>query len=367
MSLVNQVLKDLDDRRPQQATNDALVGLKAAPPVDRSSYKAGIAFAAIALIGVIGWLAWHYLPAPDPASDPATEANTPLPTKPSVVTAPAVAKPPSNDSTPTESALPVPEPSAVPMPGVSPAVEPLEEIRSVPPAPMDKVIPATAPRATEPAPHSSEAGHVEPTMSKTQRPLSPAEQAEQHYVQAVSAIREGRWRVAEQELNVTLEAVPSHTQARETLAGMLLKQDRRREAQAVLKAGLERSPYYPGFAKPYARLILDQGRDEEAIRTLETALTGALDDADYLGLLAAVYQRNQRYADAVSSYRGALSLQPKRAAWWLGLALVLEHTGELRRAEMAYRSAVQNPGLNDASRQFAQRRLQRLAALMDRN
>lgn len=364
MSLVNQVLKDLDERRPQLVTNDALAGLKAAPPVDRSSYKAGIAFAVIGLLGVMGVFAWYYLPDPPPPATPVADSQPPMKAPVSQTTTPTVASPAVSE--PPGHALPTPPASPVPPPGDAPAAEPAVTALPNQPASIDQTLPAAAVPA-EPTPHVADNTPADTGMSKTPRPLTPTEQAEEHYAKAVSAVREGRWRVAEQELNATLEAAPAHTQARETLAGMLLKQNRQREAQAVLKAGLELSPYNPGFAKPYARLILDQGRDDEAIQTLETALTSALDDADYLGLLAAVYQRNQRYADAVSSYRSALSLQPQRAAWWLGLGLALEHSGELRRAEMAYRSAIQNPGLNDASRQFVQRRLNQLAALMDRN
>ncbi|RRQ22003.1 tetratricopeptide repeat protein [Thiohalobacter thiocyanaticus] len=238
-----------------------------------------------------------------------------------------------------------------------------------------EAVPVSAEAATDPdmasTPDASRsdrnaAGSTTPSMRKTPRPLSPAEQAEQHFADGLAALGQGQWRLAEQELQAALEADPGHLRARESLSGVLLYQGRRRDAEAVLAAGLEAHPYTPSLARTYARLILDQGRDDAAIEVLETALVNAVDDAGYLALLAGVYQRNQRYDEAAGSYRSALSLAPKRAAWWLGLGLALEGGGELERAAGAYRSAIGNPGLNANSRRFAEDRLQRLNHLLGR-
>lgn len=203
-------------------------------------------------------------------------------------------------------------------------------------------------------------------MRKTPRPLSPAARAEQAFADSLEALKQDQWRVAEQRLRDALQADPEHLQARESLAGLLLRQDRRRQAEQVLAAGLESNPQAASLARLYARLILDRGRTDTAIRVLENALVNAVNDADYLALLAGIYQRNQRYSDAASSYRAALSLDSRRPAWWLGLGLALEGRGELQPATKAYRSALANPGLNEATRRYARERLQRLQTLLGR-
>lgn len=203
-------------------------------------------------------------------------------------------------------------------------------------------------------------------MRKTPRPLSPEDRAEQAFADGLEALRHDQWRSAEQQLRAALQADPGHLQARESLAGLLLRQDRRRQAEQVLATGLEAHPQTPSLARLYARLILDRGQTDTAIRVLENALVNAVNDAEYLALLAGIYQRSQRYSEAASSYRAALSLESGRAAWWLGLGLALEGRGELQPATKAYHSALANPGLNEATRRYARERLQRLQALLGR-
>lgn len=386
MSLVNQVLRDLDARREAQPLDAALDGLRSAPPASRSAHRAGVALGAVALLGLTGVLAWLYLQPPgSPASTAADARTRPAPA--------AIAEPrparqdPALHSADPAGAAPVTNPVLVSGTGFQAVVEADTRGRAgatavdtpAPEPAAPEITPEAAPASAEPPsdpdmfiePELSPvdrnaAGSTTPSMRKTPRPLSPAEQAEQHFADGLDALGQGQWRLAERELQAALAADPDHLRARESLSGVLLYQGRRREAEAVLAAGLEAHPYTPSLARTYARLILDQGRDAVAIEVLETALVNAVDDAGYLALLAGIYQRNQRYADAAGSYRSALSLEPKRAAWWLGLGLALEGGGELERAAGAYRSAIGNPGLNANSRRFAEERLQRLDHLLGR-
>lgn len=344
MSLVNQVLRDLDARREAQPLDAALDGLRATPPASRSAHKAGVALGAVALLGLTGALAWLYLQPPGPSAPTAADAR--IRPAPAAIAEPRTAR--------QDPPLHIAEPAA---PANTPEAAPASaEPASGPGA-------ASAPELSRP---DRNAIAATPSMRKTPRPVSPAEQAEQHFADGLAALGQGQWRLAEQELQAALAADPDHLRARESLSGVLLYQGRRREAEAVLAAGLEAHPYTPSLARTYARLILDQGRDAAAIEVLETALVNAVDDAGYLALLAGIYQRNQRYGEAAAGYRSALSLAPKRAAWWLGLGLALEGSGELERAAGAYRSAIGNPGLNANSRRFAEDRLQRLDHLLGR-
>ncbi|BAZ92574.1 uncharacterized protein FOKN1_0170 [Thiohalobacter thiocyanaticus] len=368
MSLVNQVLRDLDARREAQPLDAALEGLRSAPPATRSAHKAGIALGTLVLLGLVGTLAWVYLQPPQ-QSTVTSERPRPAAVE-APVAQPALPLRPAADI----SALSSPAPAtAVHAGAVVDNAHPAST--GVSPSRAEPAVPTTpsGTTAAEPARHDATAPTAAtaataaiPNMRKTARPLSAAEVAEQHFAEGVAALEQGQWRLAERGLQAALQVDPDHLQARESLSGVLLYQGRQREAEQVLAAGLERRPLAPSLAQPYARLILDQGRDDAAIEVLETALVNAVNDADYLALLAGVYQRNQRYADADASYRSALSLAPQRAAWWLGLGLALEGSGELPRAAGAYRSAIENPGLNPDARRYAEQRLQRLNHLLGR-
>ncbi|MAT65229.1 MAG: hypothetical protein CMN57_06265 [Gammaproteobacteria bacterium] len=375
MSLVNQVLRDLDARREAQPLDAALDGLRSAPPATRSAHKAGIALGAVALLGLTGVLAWLYLQPPATPAPAAITESRPTrqdPTQP--IADPASAAPATNPVLVSDTGFQaVADADTRARSGASSASAPDPEPAAA------QITPEAAPASAEPAsdpdtasepelspPDRNAAGSTTPAMRKTPRPLSPAEQAGQHFADGLDALGQGQWRLAEQALQAALAADPDHLHARESLSGVLLYQGRRREAEQVLAAGLERHPQAPSLARPYARLILEQGRDTVAIEVLETALVNAADNADYLALLAGVYQRNQRYVDAAASYRAALSLAPQRAAWWLGLGLALEGSGELQPAAGAYRSAIENPGLNPETRRYAEQRLQQLNHLLGR-
>ena len=373
MSLVNQVLRDLDARREAPPLDDALEGLRSAPPATRSAHKAGVALGAVALLGLAGSLGWLYLQAPTPAPGAAVSAPKPA-------SAPAQPRPdPEPAPAPPAPVLHPASPDALPALDSGTGFQALATPPGAGRSDTGEDTPATA--LAEPAPGPSSAaptnadtaGPAAPTppatatsMRKTPRPLSPQARAEQAFAAGLEALQQNQWRVAEQRLRKALEADAAHLRARESLAGLLLHQDRRREAEQLLAAGLETQPQAPALARLYARLILDRGRSDTAIRVLETALANAVDDAEYLALLAGIYQRSQRYAEAVSSYRAALSLESGRAAWWLGLGLALEGRGEVKPAAGAYRSALANPGLNEAARRYARQRLQRLDALLGR-
>ncbi|BCO32449.1 hypothetical protein TspCOW1_25520 [Thiohalobacter sp. COW1] len=371
MSLVNQVLRDLDARREAQPLDAALDGLRSAPPATRSAHKAGIALGTLVLLGLVGTLAWVYLQPP--------QQSTVASERPRPAAVEASEPPIVQTASPLRLAADVPV-SSTPAPGTDVQTGAVADntrsastvVRPSPPEPAASTTPPVT-TAGEPGRNDAAAAAAEtaaataaPSMRKTPRPLSATEVAEQHFAEGIAALGQGQWRLAEQSLQAALQTDAWHLRARESLTGVLIYQGRRREAEQVLAAGLERHPQAPSLARPYARLILEQGRDTAAIEVLETALVNAADNADYLALLAGVYQRNQRYTDAAASYRSALSLAPQRAAWWLGLGLALEGSGELPRAAGAYRSAIENPGLNPDARRYAEQRLQQLNYLLGR-
>lgn len=379
MSLVNQVLRDLDARREAPPLDDALEGLHSAPPAPRTGHKVGVALGVAGLLGVAGVMGWLYLQPPvSPDSQPDRAA---APSAPAPADAPEpVPMPPPTDTLPARDGI-----TATPLPlqpgadlqaltaasgdnaPTTDADASAETPNPVSPDQADAVTPARAAVAPAAAPSEPDATPAPATgMRKTPRPLSPEDRAEQAFADGLQALKQDRWRSAEQQLRAALHADAGHLPARESLAGLLLRQDRRRQAEQVLSTGLEANPQTPSLARLYARLILDRGQTDTAIRVLENALVNAVNDPEYLALLAGIYQRSQHYAEAASSYRAALSLDSGRAAWWLGLGLALEGEGELQPAARAYRSALANPGLNEATRRYARERLQRLLALLGR-
>jgi len=61
---------------------------------------------------------------------------------------------------------------------------------------------------------------------------------------------------------------------------------------------------------------------------------------------------------ALQVYRRWTERSPQDSRAWLGLATLLDQSGQWPQAQQAYQQALQLGGLTDASRQFIQQRLQ---------
>ncbi len=351
MSLVNQMLKDLEQRRADPPSSDSLQGLRAAPtpepPRRRSLWLASLAITAV--VGVsIGWyshgdadiaatamVAENSLVAPQATALP-TELNT---------------APPTAASTSINATVNVEAATAIPAE------------RAISPRPREQA-PAKGINRTvsseQPALPSNDELEPAPQMRKTARALSTAEQAEARYAAAVSAHQQGDTRVAEQELRTALTLSPIHSAAAEHLAVLLLQQNRSAEAQDTLRNAVQHAAGQLRLSKLLARLLADGKQDIEAMTVLQNVRDAANSDSEYFALLAALQQRQQQYSDAANSYREALALDPRRGAWWMGLGISLEQMRRTDEAIAAYNSALRDRSLSDAISKYLRGRISAL-------
>jgi len=72
---------------------------------------------------------------------------------------------------------------------------------------------------------------------------------------------------------------------------------------------------------------------------LEKVRAEGANQPEYLALLATLYQRAGRQADAVETYRQALGQRPQEGRWWLGLGISLEAQKNWTAAGEAYQRA----------------------------
>jgi MSHA biogenesis protein MshN len=202
----------------------------------------------------------------------------------------------------------------------------------------------------------------EPTakIEKHIRPLTTLQQAQIEFQAAVKYIGQGENQEAHEALDRALLLSPTHSRARETLAALMLNSGRITEASATLREGLGLQPNNASLAKLYARILVDQNDLDNAAAVLERAQSSALKDADYQALLAALYQRTGKYAQAARAYRQVLQVRPGVASWWMGLALSLESMGEINGALDAYNRALKAGGLSADVSQFVVGRIEAL-------
>ncbi|KAA3628784.1 MAG: hypothetical protein DWQ09_07070 [Proteobacteria bacterium] len=378
MSLVNQMLKDLETRRaPEMGGEAVLRDLSTGRPHTAGARSRMPALVAGGLVATLSLAAAGYwfaqksitpvqitqppslhsaLPAAVIAGErearpEAVDAVTPnplvetaiFPLKQATTGSEAVEKTEAESVTPAQTTAP-PAPMAATMPAVEEA----------PPAPMPtkpaREVIATA--KAPPAPRSA------PLMERVTRPQSSREKAQSAYLKGADLVRLNRLGEAETSLRSALALDPDLIEAREILAAVLLRSQRSDEAERVLWLGLERNKGAYSLARIYARILVERNEVDAAIQVLEASLPAPALDPEFYGLLAALYQRVAEHAKAAEAYRRVLAITPERGIWWTGLGISLEQLSRSSEAFQAYRRARGSSGMAPQLLSFVDGRLE---------
>lgn len=346
MSLINQMLKDLEERRSHQGKtqHEMLLDVQAVSgPAIRGSRRTAV-FAGLLLIFIsgIGWWGYHALFSTTTISHAANPV-TPLTT---------VVKP--STEAPVTPAVPIP-------------IAPMKSKNIV--TKIDKpvvTVQTTVPAVVEAPPVlDSLAVPVPPPMlavTKTDRELSPREKAEESFQRAISAKKAGQGASMEKELRQALEHDSSHLLARETLANFLYRAGRLDEAKQVLSAGLTESSKPTALRKTLARILVDQNDPQKAaLELVQGGKPAVAQDPEFHQLLAVIYQRTGQFTAAAQTYRQLLEVERKNGVWWLGLGVALESSRLVPDAIQAYKSALEDPQLKPGLVDYSRSRLASLA------
>ena len=379
MSLINQMLQELDARRSDVTTAGPYgQQVRAVAPRRKVHPAWWIALAlAGALAGVLGWVFFN-----PPAQQPVvTPANAQLPLKLDIDLAakqppeqkPRVVENSSAPATPAEVVVDRAEQAVVPasLPGgaTTPAEPLAAEKRPAAPKPaavltrpaaavpdLGQVVPPAKPPVTPasgPVPES--APSVVP--NKQFKEISPQQRAENEYRKAVAALQQGKSAEAIALLDQVLQIDAHHAPARQAMIGALVESKQLDEAVGRARDGLSLDPNQPGLAMILARLQLEKREVRAAIDTLERTLPYAGDRAEYRAFLAALLQRDERHKQAAEQYLLALQRAPQNGVWWMGLGISLEADQRLPEAQESFRRAIASNSLTPELRAFVENKL----------
>lgn len=195
---------------------------------------------------------------------------------------------------------------------------------------------------------------------KKDKPLSRGDLAETSYRYAVRQLKDGYFTLALQSLEASLNHDRKHVAARDLLANLLVRNQRMDKALSVLSDGIEIYPYQLEFIQLYARLLAEKGIVEPALEVLERISPDITTQSDYHALRATLYQQAGRYDRAINIYQDVLRIKPDKGRWWMGLALSLESRGDQKSALKAYRNAVLTSDLNYRMKSFAEQKAREL-------
>lgn len=339
MSIINQMLRDLDARGKASTESIVLDDRIAAP---RRLIEPRMLGLLVFLLLSAGGVAYFVLSG---ALDKPSATPKPLATAPQAQEAatqppvPAVAAVPRvKVETPPASVVVEPAPPAVAKAMLAPAETP-SLVGPVTPSKVTAAPPSLKKAGSEAVVASAPvAVAVEPSVVKKLVDLTPEAEALQYYEEAQVLRRAGKADAAIGKYRQALERNPRLQNARIQLARVLQDNGQAEAALALLKAGFEQQPD-DGLAIATGRLLADRGRREEALSWLERGREG-LRPADH-ALMGALLSQTLRYEAAVKAYQRALAADPGQGGWQLGLGLALESIGRIEEAHVAYRNALE--------------------------
>ncbi len=389
MSVINQLLLDLEKRRASAAERSALPDhVRSLPQPERGLHWGWVAAGGtgLAVLLVSSWVllsGFDWMPqraaaapqspprvagvagervAPAPggaatkvnsANDGGTRGGDPAPASRlsfelSDLPAPAGAAGMAAENTPVQTArVLVPQEPDLPRQVDAPAF---------PAGRAESRKPAAVVAAVKPAAKSE----ARPEIRKQMHQPTPRELAESEYGKATVSLHQGRLAEAQAGFQAALSLHAAHHGARQALVGLLIEDRKFSEAERALQEGIALAPAQTGFAMTLARLQVDRGDDAQAVATLEKGLGYARTHADYLAFFAALLQRQARHDDAIAQYQAALQLKPAAGVWWLGLGISLQAVNRAADAQIAYRRARATNSLNADLASFAEQRLRQL-------
>ena len=359
MSLINQMLQDLEKRQPDGGAEMMPSGVTPATTVQPASrwrwIAAGGALTVLAVLGL------RQLPdkGADTAKMPVVAASTANnPVAPAQIPTPAVVEPPKSEPAPVAVAEPAPKASSAAQ--AAEKKESRKERRKrerLERAERKKALAAETARAGEgnkPVAGQSRAP-ADGRIVRADR-AAGAEQAEVIYQQAADAFGQGRIGDSVDKARQVLALDPGHTAARQLLAKQLLEQRRLEEARTVLREGAQRQPAQLQWSTLLTRLELERGDVAAARQAVDQALPHGAGNPDFLALAGAVAQRQSKPGEAADFYRRALQLKPAEGRSWVGLGLALEADGHRPEAREAFRRALATETLNPDLSELAERK-----------
>jgi tetratricopeptide (TPR) repeat protein len=160
--------------------------------------------------------------------------------------------------------------------------------------------------------------------------------ADAHYNRAVALIELGQPQAALEACDKAIALEPAHARAHNNRGNLLADLGKLPEALACYEQAVQRQPSLPDAWVNQANLLRRLIRYEEALARADRAIACANDHAAAHSARGAALACMGRDAEALSSYRRALELQPDLAEALWNQAIVLLSQGEYRQGWVHY-------------------------------
>jgi len=193
-------------------------------------------------------------------------------------------------------------------------------------------------------------------MSVSRRQLSADELAEQKLALAEKALAAKQVSKAEKLLEDVVIIRPSDSQSRKKLAALWFGRQAYQDAINILSQGIALNGQDSSLREMKARIFLKLGRFTAALNTLKPLAN--IKDEQYQVMLANTAQQAQQNKVAVEAYNMLIVMQPEQGRWQLGLAVLFDKNSQFKLASSAYKKALTKSDLSLSSENFIKQRIE---------
>jgi MSHA biogenesis protein MshN len=225
-------------------------------------------------------------------------------------------------------------------------------------------LPARSAAAISAQPASSKpalpAPQTEGGVNKLPTQITVQQKADNEFRRAHQLMLQGRNTEALAGYEAALQLDGSHELARQSLVSLLVEKKRNTDAENVLQEGLRMNPQQLNFAMLLARLQVEKNALQPALETLLRSLPYADKQPNYLSFVAALMQRNNRHKEAIDYYQKALALKPGLGVWLMGLGISLRAEQRMDEARDVFKQALDTNTLSSELQSFVNQQLKEL-------
>ncbi|MDN7126270.1 tetratricopeptide repeat protein [Pseudidiomarina sp. 1APR75-33.1] len=193
------------------------------------------------------------------------------------------------------------------------------------------------------------------TMKVTRVELSAEELAEVKLNQAREALQNGERQRAGSLLEQVIALAPEHVDARSELAAYWYGRGRVASAVAVLEEGIQRQPLQTRWQILYARIMLESGSYGKLLSVLSEIPANTPETSDLLQMRATAASELGRYGEAAADYQ-RLAERTQEGRWWLAAAVAYEDAEQPKAALNSYQHALEDADLSQDARRYALQR-----------
>lgn len=196
---------------------------------------------------------------------------------------------------------------------------------------------------------------TKPSLTISRSQLSPKALAANKITQAEQAMERHDLAKAESLFEEVLLIIPEHETARKQLAALWYGKRYYQDAINLLSQGISLAPQGEEMRLMSARIYYEQGQARQAYNILSPVKQST--STELQALLASTATELNEHDNAIMAYRELIALEPDMGRWWLGMAVSLDSLGKFVLARDAYKQALARNNLSSSAMQFARQRL----------